>query len=236
MPSLTASAATHGSSKSAAWNRLPVSGHSAISRTKSSPNTGTCWCPIIVDVFLACGVNIERLRAMGIVPADKPPLGQSLAMDSTDILAWARRGRTSRKTGEEIPCKDPDAAWGHRTEKNRRSFKVSPNKRPRAKKGKSEDSESGSQDSKGEVFLGYSVNAITDANHGLPLFVETRPANASDVTLLIPDLDACLALYPTLPSHYFLGDKGYDKLENIEPRHWLGDVFGNLRPAPPKGP
>ena len=178
--------------------------------------------PIIADVFLACGVNIERLRAMGIVPADKPPLGYSLAMDSTDILAWARRARTSRKTGEEIPCKDPDAAWGHRTEKNRRSFKVSPNKRPRAKKGKSEDGESSSQDSKGEVFLGYSVNAITDANHGLPLFAETRPANASDVTLLIPDLDACLALYPTLPSHYFLGDKGYDKLENIEHVTGLG--------------
>ena len=172
--------------------------------------------PIIVDVFIECGVEIERLRALGLVPADRPPLGYSLTMDSTDVEAWARRGRTSRKTGEEIPCKDPDAAWGYRTEKNRRSFKVSPNKRPRAKEGKSQDNESGNTDSKGETFLGYSINAITDSNHGLPLFAKTRPANASDATVLIPDLDACLGLYQIISVRYFLGDKGYDSLENIE--------------------
>ena len=33
---------------------------------------------IIVDVFLECGVEIERLRAMGLVPADKPPAGLGL--------------------------------------------------------------------------------------------------------------------------------------------------------------
>ena len=39
---------------------------------------------IIADVFLECGEEIERLREAGIVPADKPPLGESLVMDSTD--------------------------------------------------------------------------------------------------------------------------------------------------------
>lgn len=96
---------------------------------------------MIVEVFLQCGFEVERLRAMGLVPAHKPMLGAALVMDSTDIEAWARRARTSRKTGKEIPCKDPDADWGYRTEKNRRSFKASPNKRPRAKKGKDHNGE-----------------------------------------------------------------------------------------------
>ena len=58
-------------------------------------------------VFLECGEEIERLREAGIVPADKPPLGESLVMDSTDDEAWARPGRKSRKTGEDKPSKDP---------------------------------------------------------------------------------------------------------------------------------
>ena len=163
---------------------------------------------IIVQVFLECGIEIERLRAMGLVPADKPPLGYSLTVDSTDIVAWARRGRTSRKTGEEIPSKDPDADWGYRTEKNRRSFKISPNKRPRAKKEKDKNGEPVEKDSKGETHFGYSPDALNDSNHGLPLFVETRPASASDMIALIPDLDACMALYETLSPVYFIGDKG----------------------------
>ena len=60
------------------------------------------------------------------------------------------------------------------------------------------------------------MNFITDANYGLPLFAATRPANASDVTVMIQDLDDCLALYRTLSPRYFLGDKGYDKLDNIK--------------------
>lgn len=46
------------------------------------------------------------------------------------------------------------------------------------------------------------------------MFAETRPANASDALVMIPDLDTCLALYWTLSPRYFLGDKGYDSLKN----------------------
>ena len=60
------------------------------------------------------------------------------------------------------------------------------------------------------------VNVIADANYGLPLFGVTRPANASDVVVMVQDLDDCLALYETLGPRYFLGDKGYDSMENIK--------------------
>ncbi len=48
------------------------------------------------------------------------------------------------------------------------------------------------------------------------MFARTRPADASDMTVMIEDLDACLALYPELSPHYFLGDKGYDRLPNFQ--------------------
>ena len=174
---------------------------------------------IIADMLLECGVEIERLRVMGLVPADKPPLGHSLVIDSTDIEAWARPGRKSRKTGEEIRSKDPDAKWGHRTAKNIRSYKPRSRKRGSAKTAKRKDAgngtEAGQKESKDEFYFGYKADFITDANYGLPMFAETRPANASDVTVMIRDLDDCLALYRTLSPRYFLGDKGYDSLNNI---------------------
>ena len=170
---------------------------------------------IIVDLFLECGVEIERLRALGLVPADKPPLGEALVMDSTDVEAWALPSRKSRKTREEKPSKDSDAKWGHRTAKNARSHKPRSGQRQSVKKGKEDDGQSGQKETKDELYFGYKVNVIVDANHGLPLFAETRPANASDMVVMIQDLDDCLALYQTLSPRYFLGDKGYDSLKNI---------------------
>ena len=78
------------------------------------------------------------------------------------------------------------------------------------------DTKSGRKESKDEFYFGYKVNVIADANYGLPLFGVIRPANASDVVVMVQDLDDCLALYETLGPRYFLGDKGYDRLENIE--------------------
>ena len=157
------------------------------------------------------------MREEGLIPAETPPLGHSLVIDSTDVEAWARPGRTSRKTGEEIPSKDPDAQWGHRTAKNPRSSKPRASRQGKSKsktpKAKGEGADG--RDSKDELYFGYKVDVIGDSNHGLPLFAATRPANASDVTVMIDDLDDCLALYPTLKTKYFLTDKGYDKLNNM---------------------
>ncbi len=165
---------------------------------------------ITAAVFKECGSEIERLRELGQVPADLPPLGYSLTMDSTDVLAWARPGRISRTTGEEIPSKDPTARWGHRTAKSRRVSQQSAGKRRKTKRVKSEKSD----DDKGEMYFGYKTNVIVDSNYGLPLYAVTRPANASDMVVMIEDLDACLRLYQMVP-RYFLADKGYDSLANI---------------------
>ncbi len=180
---------------------------------------------VIAEVFLGCGDEIDRMIAAGLIPADTPRLGHSLVMDSTDVEAWARPGRKSRKTGEEIPSKDPDAKWGRRTAKNPRSSKSASSKR--GKRGSSNtgktaspsaggEPESDRADQKTESYFGYKVNVITDANHGLPLLAATRPANSSDAKVMAQDLDDCLALYPTLKPKFLAGDKGYDSFRNIQ--------------------
>ena len=133
-----------------------------------------------------------------------------------------RLGRKSRKTGEEIPSKDPDARCVRRTAKNRRSSKSSSGKRGSSKAGKATGANAGNSEASGqndketESYHGYKVKFVTDGNHGLPMFAATRPSNASDVAVMIQDLDDCLALYQKLRPSYFLGDKGYDKLDNIQ--------------------
>ena len=190
-------------------------------KKKLAPHEDLLWLTV-AEVFLECGNDIERLREEGVVPEGKPPLGHSLVMDSTDVESWARPGRKSRKTGEEIPSKDPDAKWGRRTAKNPRSSKSTSSKRGSSKAGKAanakaESGEASSQDDKKtESYHGYKVNFVTDGNYGLPLYAATRPANASDVTVMVQDLDDCLALYQSVKPKYFLSDKGYDKLDNIK--------------------
>ncbi len=189
-------------------------------KKKLAPHKDRLWIKV-AEAFLECGDEIERLREAGIVPADKPPLGHSLVMDSTDVESWARGGRNSLKTGEWIPSKDPDAAWGRRTAKNRRSSKGGSRKRGGSRSGKvastnaGEAEESGQADNKTESYHGYKVNFVADANYGLPMYAATRPATASDVSVMIRDLDDCLALYRTVESKYVLTDKGYDKLDNM---------------------
>ncbi len=172
---------------------------------------------VISEAFLECGQEIERMREEGLIPEDTPPLGHSLVIDSTDVEAWARPGRTSRKTREWVPSKDPDAEWGHRTAKNPRSLKAraSGQGKSKSKTPKVKGDEADGRDTKDELYFGYKVDVIGDSNHGLPLFAATRPANASDVAVMVQDLDDCLALYRTLSPRYFLGDKGYDSLDNI---------------------
>ena len=174
---------------------------------------------IIANVFTECGEEIGRLRDAGLIPEDTSPLGAALAMDSTDIMAWARPARTRRKTNEEVPSKDPDAKWGHRTAKNSRSSKISgkdgSKKAETQSKAAAHDGDNNRKASNDEYFFGYSCNVIVDANHGLPLYSKVRPANTSDTVIMIEDLDHCLELYSTLSPTYFLGDKGYDSLKNI---------------------
>ena len=175
--------------------------------------------PILAIVAEDCAALIEELKDSGIIPPDAPALGEILAVDATDIPAYARaRGDHCDPPGKENckkkhkthcnspapegcternhrPCPDPDAAWGYRTPKN---------KSPKAETGKK------------EYFFGYDADVITDAYYGLPLYINVRPANFNEGPRLRWDLDAALKLHPWLKPRYLTGDKGYHAGYNIQ--------------------
>ena len=183
--------------------------------------------PLLAEIFSKvvkeCAGEIERLRDTGMIPKDAPPLGQMLAMDATDIEAYAKptsrhcddpeQGICTRKhrthcdspvpekctKHSQKPCADPDAAWGYRTPKRRPASSAS----------------SGSEETPKELFLGYKPNAITDAYYQLPLHIALRPANENEGTHFAEDLDATLARHPWIKPKAIMADKGYDALPNF---------------------
>ena len=184
--------------------------------------------PLLAEIFSKvveeCASEIERLRVTGVIPKDAPPLGQMLAMDATDIEAYAKptskhcddpeQGICTRKhrthcdspvpekctKHSQKPCADPDATWGYRT----------PKRRP-ASSGSSDSDEKAK-----ELFLGYKPNAITDAYYQLPLHIALRPANENEGTHFAEDLDATLARHPRIKPKAIMADKGYDALPNFK--------------------
>ena len=121
--------------------------------------------------------EIECLREVSVVPAEAPGLGEYIAIDSTDIEAY---GNPNRKE----PA-DQDAAWGHRTPKNKSSAK---NK---------------------ELFYGYKNHEAGDAYYGLPLGGITLPAKAGDGPQLPQVLAEVQRLHPWLQPRYGIADKAY---------------------------
>ncbi len=94
-----------------------------------------------------------------------PELGRDVAIDGSDLPAYANGQRFKSKNGpERAPDEysDPDATWGHRSAVSTR---------------------------KGGGYYGYKVHAAVDAATDLPLAWSTETASASEQTLALPLLD-----------------------------------------------
>ncbi len=143
----------------------------------------------LVDEAFACVTDCINAALMefkddGGLPAECPPPGRAVAIDSSDIPAYANSRRHQ-------PI-DADAAWGYRTPKN--------------------GVPGGS--SKGELFFGYKLHALCDAYYGHPLAWSILPANVNDSPQLPPLMDRLADQHPYLPTRFLMGDKGYDGLSN----------------------
>ena len=113
-----------------------------------------------------------------------PDLGNDIAIDSTDIKAYANPN--------SLPVTDPDAMWGRRTTKAKSS--------------------KGAKDT--EPFFGYKMHALNDAVHGAPLAHVLLPANKNDSPLLPVLVRKAQAMYPWLRPRHLLADRGYDSQAN----------------------
>ena len=59
---------------------------------------------MIGGVMAKCDTEIERLKESGTIPADAPRLGEIIAFDATDVVAYANPRRK--------PSADQEARWG----------------------------------------------------------------------------------------------------------------------------
>ncbi len=93
-----------------------------------------------------------------------PDMGQDLAIDGSDLPAYASGQRYVSKNGPERErFSDPDATWGHRSAVSTR---------------------------KGGGYYGYKVHAAVCAVTGLPLAWTVETASAAEANFALPLIDA----------------------------------------------
>lgn len=111
-----------------------------------------------------------------------PAMGENVAIDGSDLPAYANGQRFLSKNGpEREKYSDPDASWGHRSAVSTR---------------------------KGGGYYGYKVHAAVCTATGLPLAWTTETASAAETTFALGLIDATRerGFDPTTA----IMDKGYD--------------------------
>ena len=112
-----------------------------------------------------------------------PDMGREVAVDSTDIASYANPRRTR--------VRDPDAAWGVRTRKNKTKW-----------------------ERKTEPFFGYKHHSLIDAVYGVPLVHEIIPANKVDMNTLPTLMEMAASARDWFQPKYLMADKGCDSQAN----------------------
>jgi len=142
---------------------------------------------VLFDEFIQDLVN--KLREL------LPGFGARLAVDSTDILAYANGYR-------EHPA-DRDAKWGAKKKGQSKA------------KGKTEAGKKGEK-KEPEVYywFGYKLHLVIDAFYELPLTFILTAANEADTTYLKPLLQKAKVDQEKMRPEVVITDKGYDSQEN----------------------
>src|SRR5580658_73711 len=170
----------------------------------------------------ACYRFAAKLREHGDALADcidavlaklrdvKPEMGQTVAIDGSDLPAYANGQRyVSRGGAERKRFADPDATWGHRSSISTRS---------------------------GGGYYGYKVHAAVDTATGLPVAGQVRTAKASE----LPEVPVLLdeVTRRSFKVDIAVLDRGYDAeviYEQVESRHIRPVIPLRETPAVKKG-
>lgn len=121
---------------------------------------------------------------LGRLHEANPGMGENVAIDGSDLPAYANGQRFKSKNGPERKPEeysDPDASWGHRSAVSTR---------------------------KGGGYYGYKVHAAVDTLTGLPLAWTIETAKAAEVNYALPLIDA--AKTRGFAMRTAIMDKGYD--------------------------
>ncbi|MFL6139928.1 MAG: transposase [Frankiaceae bacterium] len=129
------------------------------------------------DLLTAC---LDRVLAG--LREQLPSMGETVAIDGSDMPAYANGQRfVSRNGPERKRFSDPDASWGHRSSVSTRS---------------------------GGGYYGYKIHAAVCATTGLPVAWQVETAKVSETVIVAPLLDT-LAARGIVPAHCVM-DRGYD--------------------------
>jgi hypothetical protein len=121
-------------------------------------------------------------RVTAALHAKHPEMGRDVAIDGSDMPAYANGQRYLSKNGpERARYSDPDASWGHRSAVSTR---------------------------KGGGFYGYKVHAAVCTATGLPLAWTVETASAAEQTFALELIDAAKAR--GFDPATAIMDKGYD--------------------------
>ena len=105
---------------------------------------------------------LDRIAAS--LQADLPEIGRDVAIDATNLEAWANGHRRLSKNGpERLRYSDPDASWGHRSAISTRGA---------------------------DSFYGYKLNLACCTRTGLPLAWRVETARNHESRYVAPLLDA----------------------------------------------
>jgi transposase len=121
---------------------------------------------------------------LGRLREANPGMGENVAIDGSDMPAYANGQRFKSKNGPERKPEeysDPEASWGHRSAVSTR---------------------------KGGGYYGYKVHAAVDTLTGLPLAWTIETAKAAEVNFALPLIDAAKARGFAMRTAIM--DKGYD--------------------------
>lgn len=167
------------------WSRTAalVAEHDGLRRTLGdAPSVYACY-RFCEKLRRHAGLLDECVAAViADVRRRQPELGRHVAIDGSDVQAWANGQRYVRKGGPERErYSDPDASWGHRSAVSTRGH---------------------------GGFYGYKLHLAVCAATGLPLAWEIRTARENESTVAMPLLDRLIAR-GAQPETAAM-DKGYD--------------------------
>jgi hypothetical protein len=114
-------------------------------------------------------------------------MGKEIAIDATDMPAYANGQKYDGSGPRKKPFSDPDAAWGFRSAVSTR---------------------------RGGGFYGYKLHAAACAKTGLPLAWRVESGNRQETNFALPLLDAVTARGFSPEACAF--DKGYDHRANYD--------------------
>lgn len=143
----------------------------------------------LFDEFLNQLIN--RLREL------LPGFGAKLAIDSTDIPAYAN--------GHRSHPSDKDAKWGAKKKSH------SPDKE---KTGEGDNRKGKKKEPDIYYWFGYKLHLLIDALYELPITFELTPANEADTTHMKPLIEKAGLNKKKTNLEFVITDKGYDSQEN----------------------